>query len=48
MYFRNFVIISPWRKTEPFIQMNLNSFTQRWIVTSLVEIGTVELEKMIF
>ena len=29
MYFRNFVIISPWKRTGPFIYMNLNPLWPR-------------------
>ena len=49
MYFRNFVIISPSKRTDPFIcfEQTWISFTQRWFVSSLVEIDPVVLEKKI-
>ena len=45
MYFRYLVIISPWKRAEPFIWMNLNPFSQGCFVPSLVEIAPVALEK---
>ena len=48
MYFRYFVIISPWKRTGPFIWTNLNPFNQGCIVPCLVENGPVVLEKKIF
>ena len=39
MYFGYFVIISPWKRAVPFIWTNLNPFTQRCFVPSLVEIA---------
>ena len=47
MYFRYLVIISPWKRAEPFIWMNLNPFSQGCFVPSLVEIGPGVLEKKI-
>ena len=51
MYFRYFVIISPWKRAWPFIWTNLNNIptTQGWFTPSLVEIGPVHvvLEKKI-
>ena len=44
MYFCNFVIISPWKRAEPFIW---TPFTLGWFVPSLVEIGPVVLEKKV-
>ena len=43
MYFRYFVIISHWERAGPLIWEN---FTQGYFVLSLVEIGSVVLEKM--
>ena len=48
MYFRYFVIISPWKRVGPFIWTNLNLVTQGLCVPSLVEIASVVLEKKIF
>ena len=48
MYFHYFVIISSWKRAEPFISANFNSLAQGCFVTSLVEIGPVFLEKKIF
>ena len=48
LYFGYFVIISPWKKAEPFIWTNLNSLHQKRFVPSLVEIDPVVLEKKIF
>ena len=45
MYFRYFFIISPSERAGSFIWTNLNPFTQGCIVPSLVEIGSVVLEK---
>ena len=45
MYFRYFVIISPWKRTGPFIWTNWIPFTQVCFVLSLVEIGPMVLEK---
>ena len=45
MYFRYFLIISPWKRAGPFIWTNLIPFTQECFVPSLVEIGPVVLEK---
>ena len=45
MYFRYFVIISPWKRTGPFIWTNLNPLHPRCFVPSLVENGLVILEK---
>ena len=48
MYFRYFVIISPWRRAWPFIWKNLIPSTQECFVPSLVKIDPVVLEKKIF
>ena len=48
IYFRNFFIISSRERMGPFIWTNLNPFTQGWFVPSLVEIGSVVLQKKIF
>ena len=48
MYFRYFVIISPWKRAGPFIEMNLNPLCLRKLFPSLIEIGLVVLEKKIF
>ena len=45
MFFRNFVIISPWKSAWPFIWTNLNPFSLGCFVLSLVEISPVVLEK---
>ena len=45
MYFRSFLIISPWKRARPFIWIPL---TQECIVPSLVEINPVILENKIF
>ena len=45
IYFGYFFIISPWKRTGPFIWTNLNPFAQGYIVPSFVEIGPVVLEK---
>ena len=42
MYFRNFEIISPWKRARPFIEQTCIPFTQRWFVPRLVENGPVE------
>ena len=47
MYFRYFVI-SPWKRAGPFIWKTWIPFTQGCFVPSLVEIGSVVLEKKIF
>ena len=44
MYFRNLVIISPWKRTWCFIWTIWIPFTQEWFVISLVKIGPVVLE----
>ena len=41
MYFRNFVIISPWERARSLFEQTWISFTQEWFVPSLVEIGRV-------
>ena len=43
MYYRYFLIISPWNSVEPFIWTNLSPLHPR----NLVEIGPVVLEKKI-
>ena len=43
-----FVIISPWKRTGPFIWRNLGPLHPRCFVPSLVEIGPVVLKKEIF
>ena len=48
MFFHHFVIISTWKRAGPFIWTNLNPLHPRMLVPSLVEIGSVVLEKKIF
>ena len=48
MYFCNFVIISPGKKTRPFICLNWIPFTQEWFMPNVFEIGPVVLERKIF
>ena len=48
MYFRYFVIISPWKRAVPFIWTNSNLFIQGCFVPILVENGSVILEKKFF
>ena len=48
MYFHYFIIISPWKRVVTFIWKNWIPFTQGFFVPSLVEIGSVVLEKTIF
>ena len=48
MYFRYFVIISPWKRAGPINWSTWIPFTQGCFVPSLVEIGSVVLEKKIF
>ena len=48
MYFRYFVIFSPWKNAEPFIWTTWITITQGCIATGLVEIGKVVLENVIF
>ena len=45
MYFRYFVIISPWKRCDPSFEQTWIPFTQGGIVLRLVEIGPVVLEK---
>ena len=45
MYFRYFVIISPWKRVGPFIRKNWVPFNKGCIVPRLAEIGPVVLEK---
>ena len=45
MYFRYFVIISPWKRAGHLFEQTWILFTQRCFVQSLVEIGIVVLEK---
>ena len=50
MHFHYFTIISPWKRAGPFIRKKLKKkwipFNQKCFVPSLVEIGSVVLEKM--
>ena len=48
MYFRYFVIISPWKRVCPSFEQSWTPITQVCFVPSLVEIGNVVLEKIIF
>ena len=48
MYFRYFKIISPWKRAGSFIWTNLNPLHPKKLVPSLVENGSVVLEKKIF
>ena len=48
MYFRYFVIISPWKGWGPSFEQTYIPFTKGSFVSSLVEIGSVVLEKKIF
>ena len=48
MYFRYFVIISPWNRFGPSFEETWVPFTQGYFVPSLVKIGPVVLEKKIF
>ena len=48
MYFRYFVIISPWKEQGPSFEQNCIPFTQGCIVPGLVEIGPTVLEMKIF
>ena len=41
MYFRYFVIISPWKKEGAFIKRTWIPFIQGWFVLSLAEIDPV-------
>ena len=45
MYFRYFVIISPWKRTGPLFEQICNPIIQGCFVPILVEIGPVVLEK---
>ena len=45
MYFRNFIIFSPWKRAGPIIWTNLNPLQPRMIY-GLVGIGPVVLEKI--
>ena len=47
-YFRNFVIFSPWKGWGPLFEHIWIPFIQGSFGSSLVEIGAVVLEKMIF
>ena len=47
IYFRYFVIISPWKRAGPFIWINLNSLYPRMHCAKF-DIGSVVLEKKIF
>ena len=46
MFFRYFVIISPWKRVGPFIWTNFIPFIQGCFVQSLVEIGSLVLKKI--
>ena len=48
MFFRNFVIISPWNKERPLTSLEETwiSFTKGWFMPSLVEIGLMVPEKI--
>ena len=48
IYFDYFVNISPWKKERPFIERPWIPFIQGYFVLSLVQIGSVVLEKKIF
>ena len=48
VYFRYFLIISLWKRVWPFIWTKLNPLHPGCFVPSLVEIGSVVLEKKIF
>ena len=45
MYFRYFVIISPWKGRDPSFEQTWIPFIQGYFVPSLVKIGPVVLEK---
>ena len=45
VYFRNFVIISPWKRIGPSFKITRISFILGYFVPSLVEIGPAVLEK---
>ena len=46
MYFRNFVIISPWKRINPSFEQTWIPFTQGCYLPSLVQIGPAVLKKM--
>ena len=48
MYFRFFVIISPWKIVGPSFEHTWIPFTQRWLVLSLVDTGPVVMKKKSF
>ena len=48
VYFRYFTIISPQKRTSPSFEQTWIPFTQGCFLESLVEIGSVVLEKKIF
>ena len=48
VYFRYFLIISPWKRAWPIIWTKLNPLHTRMFCASLVEIRSVVLEKKIF
>ena len=48
MYFRYFLIISPWKRAGPSFEQTWIPISQGCFVPSLVEIGPVVLEKKIF
>ena len=48
MYFCNFIIISLWKRAETLIWINLNFLPHWCFVSSLIQIGTLVLEKITF
>ena len=48
MYFRHFVIISPWKRARPFIWINLNPLHPRILCAKFVEISPMVLGKKTF
>ena len=48
MYFRYFVIISPWKRAGPSSAQTWIPFTQGCLLSNLVEIGSVVLENKFF
>ena len=48
MYFRYFLIISPWKRVVPSFEQSWIPFTQEFFVPSLVDISSVVLKKKIF
>ena len=47
MCFRYYLIIAPWQRRGPSVDQTLTPFFQGCFVLSLVEMGTVGLEKKI-